>query len=167
MTHKKELGLQPKKTVGELAIEQQAKPYHEVPVQEFSDAVLKENEDYMKNIWQAVDRGYKEWNADIFFITVLSLRERLLSNVFRNKFLPRQTCPTPTYCQTVFKYEKKPDRLELLWTIPDHDSCTMLLQNAPLIEAADERVVLRNVMDFYDGTLDRRCMQLNGEEIVI
>ncbi|CAB4127814.1 hypothetical protein UFOVP97_48 [uncultured Caudovirales phage] len=167
MTIKKETLERSNKTVGELALEQQSKPYYEVPVQEFSDAVLIEKEDYMKNIWEAVDRGYKEWNADIFFVSVLSLRERLLSNVFRNKFLPRQTCPTPTYCQTVFKYEKIPDRLELLWTIPDRNSCTMLLQNAPVIEDNDERIVLKNVMDFYDGTLDRRCMQLNGEEIVI
>jgi len=154
-----------KKTVGELALEQQLKPYYEAPVEEFGKEILQENENYMKNLWEAVDRGIKEYNTDYIYVAVLSLRERLIHNVLRNKFIPRQTCPTPTYCQSVFKYEKELDRLQLLWTIPDRESCTMLLDAGILVEG-EERIVLKHVLNFYDGTLDKVCQKENGEVII-
>ncbi len=152
-------------TVGELALEQQQKPYYEVPVEEFGKEILQEKDDYMNNLWEAVDRGLKEYNSDILFVAILSLRERLLTNVMRNKFVPRRSCPTPTYCQSVFKYEKVHDRLGLLWTIPDRESCTALLENALEVKG-EKRIVLQHVLDFYDGTLDRLCQKENGEEII-
>lgn len=154
------------KTVGELAVEQQLKPYYEVPVEEFGKEILQEREDYMNHLWQAVDRGLKDYNQDILYIAVLTFRERLLRNVMRNKFVPRQSCPTPTYCQSVFKYEKDHDRLQLLWTIPDRESCTMLLDAAVEV-VEEERAVLKHVLDFYDGTLDKLCQQENGEVIIV
>jgi len=156
--------VQKRKTVGELALEQQLKPAYEVPLKEFGKEILEGKDTYMSNLWEAVDRGLKEHSTDKIFIAVLSLRERLMHNVLRNKFLPRQSCPTPTYCQTVFKYEKVHDKLEILWTIPDRQSCTNLLENALKVEQ-EERVVLKHVLDFYDGTLDRLCQKENGEII--
>ena len=154
------------KTVGELALEQQQKPYHEVSAEEFGKTVLQDKDDYMTNLWEAVDRGLKEYNPDnTLYVAILTNRERLIHNVMRNKFLPRQTCPTPTYSQSVFKYEKKPDRLQLLWTLPDRESCTMLLDAGIEVEG-EERIVLKHVLDFYDGSLDRLCQEENGEVII-
>lgn len=153
-----------KKTVGELALEQQQKPYYEVPVEDFGKEILQEKDDYMNNLWQAVDNGRKFFGVDVLYVAVLTWRERLIQNVMRNKFRPRITCPTPTYAQSCWKYEKEHDRLQLLWTIPDRDSCTMLLDAGPSVEG-EERIVLKHVLDFYDGTLDKVCQKENNEVI--
>lgn len=98
-----------------------------------------------------------------FFIIVITKNERLMTNVFRNYFFARKTCPTPDYDQSVFVYRRQDDELHYIWTIPSQDASHHLKDNALLV-APEERELLRFVMEFADGTLYKLAKKLNGEE---
>lgn len=119
-------------------------------------------EDYMKNLFEAVDRGYKKYKGD-FFIHVETKREKLLENVLRNYFIIRETCPTPNYDQTVFRYHREKGDIQFFWTIPDRGTCFYFKQNA-LQVVDEEKELLRFVLQFDDGTLLKLCKKLNNEE---
>jgi hypothetical protein len=117
---------------------------------------------YLTELFTAVERGKKQFYGP-FFIVVLQQRFRGLNNVLRNYFIPRSTCPTPDYDQTVYAYYPgKEQEIEYVWTIPDRQSCHDLIENALTIE--DEyRELLKFVMDFKDGTLFKLAQTLNNE----
>ncbi len=119
-------------------------------------------EDYMKNLFESVDRGYKKFEGD-FFIHVETKKEKLLENVLRNYFIIRETCPTPNYDQTLFRYHREKGDIQFFWTIPDRGTCFHFKQNALQI-ADDEKELLRFVLQFDDGTLLKLCKRLNGEQ---
>jgi len=149
---------QDRETVGKIATDLMQSTPEEVPVHEIGKDMLQ---DYMENLWEAVDRGRKDLETD-FFVVVLSKKERVLQNVVRNQFLYRVSCPTPTYCQSVFRYLRKDDELQYVWSLPDKQSCFMLRDNA-LMVASDERETLKFVLDFFDGTLDNLAQTYNNE----
>lgn len=99
-----------------------------------------------------------------FFIAVLLKKEKLLQNVLRNYFVPTLTCPTPTYDQTIYKYDNKKDDVEYLWTIPDKETCLTFLENKDKI-VKEELQLLSYILQFNDGTLYRLAKKLNGESM--
>lgn len=151
---------QDRETVGKIATDLMQSTPEEVPLREIGKDMLH---DYMENIWQCIDRGSKDLASD-FFVVVLQKKERIMQNVVRNQFLYRKSCPTPTYNQSVFRYSRKDDELEYVWSLPDKDSCYMLRANA-LMVAPEERDMLNFVLDFFDGTLDSLAQRYNGEII--
>lgn len=117
--------------------------------------------EYLIQLYEAID-AHKKISKNDCFVVVLTKRERLMDNVFRNYFFSRKTCPTPDYDQTVFKYHAHEDGIEYLWTIPSKDTCIHLKNNALLV-APQERHLLDFILKFADGTLYRMCKRLNGE----
>ena len=97
-----------------------------------------------------------------FYVVVVTKRERLMPNVLRNYFFTTNACPTPTWDQTVYRYTPHDEKIEYLWTVPDKETCRLLKDNA-LIVAQEERQLLSMVLDFTDGTLDRKARLYNGE----
>lgn len=97
-----------------------------------------------------------------FFIECLTKKEKILENTLRNYFIPRKSCPTPHFDQTVYRYDKNKDDVEFLWVVPDKDTCETFHQNKNKIVPA-EQDLLRNVLAYYDGTLFRMMKQFNGE----
>lgn len=118
--------------------------------------------DYESNMEQCVDRCKKDYIGD-FYIVVLTKKERLMYNVIRNYFMGRQTCPTPEYDQSVYKFNRKSDAIEFLWVVPAKDICTHMITNALNIPI-EQRELLEFVLDFTDGTLMRLAKKLNGEK---
>ena len=59
-------------------------------------------------------------------VIVITKRERLMPNVLRNYFFPRQSCPTPEYDQSVFRFNRSTGDLIYLWTVPSKDACYYL-----------------------------------------
>lgn len=118
---------------------------------------------YMSDLLQAVDRGYKKYSGD-FFIHVEKKAERLLPNTFRTYFIDRLTCPTPNYDQDVFRYDRKKGEIEYIWSIPDRETSHHLIENAPLV-VQEERQLLNFVLSFADGTLFKLCKKYNGEKL--
>lgn len=97
-----------------------------------------------------------------FFVVALLKKEKLLQNVLRNYFVATKDCPTPTYDQTLYRYNKKKEQLEFQWVVPDRDTCETLHENKDIVVPA-ERGLLQFILDYYDGTLLRKCKKFNGE----
>jgi hypothetical protein len=117
--------------------------------------------EYDKNILECVDSGRKQYHG-VFYVVVITKRERLMPNVFRNYFFARETCPTPDWDQAVYRYMKSADAIEFLWVIPSKDTCEHLKENALHVTAA-EKQLLNFVLDFSDGTLLNMAKKLNKE----
>ncbi len=146
-----------KQTLGSKVVELSKKtPTRADPIE--LQRVMQEN--YMADLLQAVDRGYKRF-VDDFFIHVETKKEPLLPNTFRNYFIDRKTCPTPNYDQSVFRYDRQKGELEYLWTIPDRQTCFNLAQNANIVE---EKELLECVIKFANGSLFKLCKKLNNEK---
>lgn len=120
------------------------------------------HKDYEKEIFTCIKDHLKVFN-DSFYVMVITKKEPLMQNVMRNYFFARQSCPTPDYDQTVYKYHWKEDALEFMWVIPSKDACLYFLENALLIDE-EEKDLLNFVMQFASGDLFRLAKKLNNEE---
>ncbi len=121
--------------------------------------------DYDKNLFQAINRGCESFEGD-FFVEVITKKEKLLKNVLRNYFVPRGTCPTPTYDQTVYKYNRIEEFPDFLWVLPSQETYKMM-QERFLEISEDEQELLGFVMADTRGDLLRKCKILNGEDIQV
>jgi hypothetical protein len=147
------------KTIGELVAEKnQEYQGQEAGVFEVIDAA---HEDYESSLVECINNGKEIYDGD-FFVTILQKVERLFTDVNRFYFFPRLSCPTPSYDQVVYKFNRKEEMLEFLWVIPDKNVCSNYI-NDPLAVAEDEKDLLNFVYDFIHGVLDRRCKKLNNE----
>ncbi len=115
------------------------------------------------NLLECIERGKKEFPHD-FYIVVDTKKEPKMQNVLRNVFIPRSTCPTPTYDNSVYLYHRSDENLEFLWVLPSKATCSMMKDRALEIPE-DQRELLQFVLDDADGTLLRRCKLLNKEII--
>lgn len=118
--------------------------------------------DYDKNVLECVQRSKKDFPGD-FYVVVLTKRERLMQNVFRNYFYARLSCPTPDWDQAVYQYSRSSDDLMFLWVIPSKVACEEMTMNKHLIPVEEWRL-LEYVLAFNDGTLMRLAKDLNGEK---
>lgn len=150
---------EPKKTVGEHSLElQQKAPESRDPI----ELQREMQKDYEKNFMEALETGKKLYTGN-FYVEVNTKKERLMQNVIRNYFIPRQSCPTPTYDQAVYKYDFENDDIQFLWVLPDKGSCHHLKENALQVHPS-ERELLLFVLSFYDGSLLDEAKRQNNEQ---
>lgn len=116
---------------------------------------------YEANMFEAIERGKKEFPGD-FFIVVETKKEPKMKNVIRNYFIVRQSCPTPQYDNSVYKYHAATEYCEFLWVLPSKQVYNMM-KNRALELPVEERQLLQFVLEDSDGTLLRKCRMLNGE----
>lgn len=126
------------------------------------DQMGEQLKEYEQNVWQAVDDGIKKHDGD-FFVVVITKKERLMHNVIRNYFFTRSSCPTPEWDQTLYKYYRKNDALNYIWTIPDKETCELMIKY-PKEVLPEETQLFKYVCDFYDGVLLKVAMKFNHEE---
>lgn len=148
-----------KKTIGQIATDLSQKQTEKISI---IDQQRSMQEDYMKELLNAVDRGYKKYTND-FFIHVETKIEKILSNVVRNYFIDRNSCPTPNYDQTVYRYNRSKGQIEYLWTIPDRETAHHLLLHSKEV-VQEEKELLNFVVKFANGSLFKLCKQLNNEK---
>lgn len=167
-----------KKTVGAIASELLSKPdTANLNPQEIQRAQEKEYIDNLiwcvKHAKKEIDCSKIEHHAECvnrealkgdFFVVAILKKEKLLENVLRNYFIATKPCPTPTYDQTVYRYDHHKDDLEYIWTIPDRETCLTFQENVSII-APEERGLLKNILDFYSGALYRKAKEFNGEKM--
>ena len=148
-----------KKTIGALAYESLLlEPETRDPI-ELQREMQKE---YIDNLVECVETNRKEIQGD-FYVVVLTKMERLLTNVMRNYFFARRSCPTPDYDQAVYRYNAAADAIEYLWCIPDRDTAHSL--KAQMLEVTtEENMLLQHILDFDDGTLYTLAKRLNKEK---
>ncbi len=99
-----------------------------------------------------------------FFVQVLLKKEKLLENVLRNYFVPTKSCPTPSYDQTLYRYDDGKETIEFVWVVPDRETCLTFKENITII-VPEERGLLKHILDFYDGALFKKMKKFNGEEM--
>jgi hypothetical protein len=121
--------------------------------------------DYETNVFDCVARGKTCYSTD-FYVVVITKRERLMQNVIRHYFFHRSTCPTPDYDQTVYKYNKKDDSIEFMWVIPAKPIVEELNAHKTEVDLSVSQL-LKFVLEFVDGTLDKKARALNGEIIIV
>ena len=118
---------------------------------------------YEEEIWTCVENAQKDSSiAGDFFIVVLLKKERHLTNVVRQYFFYRSSCPTPEWDQTVYKYEKKGGKLSYIWTVPDKETCMRL----PLYKSSlppEQQLLLSMINSFHNGELEKLAERLNNE----
>ena len=160
-TKEKHVSSEPKRierTVGAVSAELlQKTPDTLSPIENMQEQLT----DWDKNIFECLDNARKQYPGD-FFIMVITKKEPLLKNVLRNYFIARQTCPTPGYDQAVYKYDHENQAVNFLWVVPSKDTVATLFFNKDRV-VPEEWGLLQHVLNFMDGTLDKRCMKLNGE----
>lgn len=145
-------------TVGKKAIELVEKSDNKHSVVDQTQESLTEFE---QNVLETAEKGLKQYNSD-FFIVVLTKKEKLFDNIFRNFFLHRKSCPTPEYDQTVYHYIYSADALKYLWTVPDRDTVLMYRDNSKDV-VEEEKQLLGYSLSFLNGDLDRLSRKLNKE----
>ena len=147
-----------RKTVGALSHELLKK---EPPKHTTFDQMREQLGEYEENVHKAIKAGLELYDGD-FYIISLNKKERLMQNVYRTYFFPRNSCPTPDFDQNAYKYTREDDKLELMWSIPDADAVNYMKNNANLV-TPDKYTLLQFVLDFVDGSLLRLAKKLNGE----
>ena len=126
------------------------------------DQQRKMQEDYIKELIIAAERGRKKYTGD-FFIHVETKKEKLLDNVIRNYFIDRKSCPTPNYDQSVYKYNSDLQEIIHVWTVPDRETCFYFLHNSSYI-VQEEKELLDFIGKFARGELFMLCKAYNNEE---
>lgn len=156
---------QDRETVGKIALDLRSS-YQANDLAEVSDIGANSTKSTMEEIWIAVDRGRKDTSiTGSFYVVISQKKERILSNVIRQLFYYRQSCPTPTYLTSVFFYNRTDDELFYLWSLPSKDRCFYMYQNKEFVPP-EEYQLLGFVIDFIEGKLDKMAQKLNKEEIV-
>lgn len=148
-----------KKTVGAISQDLLLKPQDSYGAMELQEGM---QEEYIDELWSTIKNNQAKY-GDTFFVEVLTKRERLMPNVFRNYFVARTSCPTPFYDQTVFCYTKSTDKLEYIWTVPAKDTCLYLAENASQLHPS-EKHLYEFVRQYVTGELLKFCKKLNKEE---
>lgn len=136
----------------------QKEPYSRDPI-ELEREMHKE---YENNIFRCIENNKNKFLGD-FYLVVITKKEPLMPNVLRNYYFTRHSCPTPDYDQTLYRYNKSHESIELLWVIPSRQACN-LLKDHSLEVVPEERELLNFVLDFADGTLMKIAKHLNKEE---
>ncbi len=149
-----------RETIGKISSDLLTKDVGQVNVIDQQREMQKE---YLDNLVKCVEDNKKDFSNN-FFVVVETKTEPLMPNVMRNYFFARWTCPTPTYDQSVFRYNRKDEHLEYLWTLPSKDACYHIRDNAALMDRSEAE--LRNfVLSFFDDSLLRKSKKLNGESV--
>jgi len=149
-------------TVGRLARMAFEKYAGEYDIEDIREEAQK---DYLNKLVDTAYQGTKSYNDD-FFVVVESKIEPLMKNVIRNYIFHRSTCPTPHYGQTVYRYRYTTDELEYLWCVPDKNQAEHIREH--VFEYPESyRGLVEHVIDFYDGTLARKALELNKEDMRI
>jgi len=132
-----------------------------IDVRDQGEAMTSE---YMKELFKTIEDGKKIYSND-FFVVVITKREKLLTNVMRNYFLHRSTCPTPDYDQAVYHYIKSNDETELLWVIPSKQFSIYIVDNALTLDS-EYKELIGFVLDFKNNILFDKAKKFNNEDLL-
>lgn len=156
--------MQEKDTVGKIAYDQILKDLEETKTPTYNEQSKEMLKDYMSKVLECVETNKKTYFGDFYVETITIEVPLMKGKVYRFKYIGKKACPSPTYDQTVFKYHKRDDRLEYLWTIPDKETC-YYFKNHALEIPPDQKKLLEFVLDDSCNELLRKAKKLNGEEM--
>jgi hypothetical protein len=147
-----------RKTVGQLSQELTAKDdYAYSPI----DLGRKMLEGYDSMVHEAVEKGLKELTTG-FYVVILTGKPAFYERTITRYPFVRRSCPTPETDQTVFRFDRKNNTLEELWTIPDKETCAIMMNNASQVDPKEWQL-LGNIYQYHNGNLLKMAKKLNKE----
>lgn len=143
--------------VGQAVYNLLKKPQEGLTVEEIIDQA---QHDFVKKMEEVVNDNVEKYDPP-FYIIVLSKKEHWSELVLRNWFVARQTKPSaawlrqeyPNHLLTLYSYDKRPDKLDVLWSLPTRQDSDTVLKNRHLYDPA----LVKYITDFDKGFLDRAC----------
>ena len=151
---------QDRETVGKIALDLRSE-YKADDIAPVEDIGKNSTKSTMEELWIAVDRGRHELTGS-FYVCIIQRKDKILTNVIRQQFFYRKSCPTPTYLTSVFFYNRDNDELLFYWSLPSKERCFQMYNNKEFVPP-EEYQLLGFVIDFIEGRLDRTAQELNGE----
>lgn len=139
-------------TVGTEAVKLQKKGDDRIEAKEIQREADKE---YFEEINKCVKSPPASGWREPFYVVVLVTKPGYLINVVRRRFLARQTMPTATPDQTVWRYYPKTGDLEFLWSLPDMETIQAVSHNRHRL-SEDDRMLGEMVIDFLEKKLESR-----------
>ena len=98
-------------------------------------------EDYMPKLMRTINEQCQHTKED-FYIEVLQKHERVLEKAFRpHIMICHGSCPKPNPDQTLFRYNQKEGRIELIWVLPPEDAIVYLLENFKSVHADEQQLL--------------------------
>jgi hypothetical protein len=150
-------------TAGQLYMEAQKSERPETD-QDLLDTQKPAGKSYMDELYSEVEKGKVLFSSlPYFFVQVFTRQDKIMVMTLVSTWQTRETCPTPSFNQTVYRYVKVEDVLEIIWVLPSNERCLYYLQN-PIGKDEGERFIIQCVHDLKDGTLEKIARELNKEE---
>jgi hypothetical protein len=117
--------------------------------------------EYRKKLDEQIIEGLKKFDGN-FYIQMMFFRDKSIKfgNVYKVLGRACRGVPTPTYLNDMYKFNKATHKLELLWSIPSVMDCNLMLHNRKYIKP-QEYPLLKEVLNFWDGTYLKRCNEEN------
>ncbi len=117
---------------------------------------------YRRDLVKCVEDHKKIFTEDVW-VDVQKKTEKIgMGKTHRLYFFGKQVCPSPTNDQDVFRYNRKEDRIEYIWSVPDEAHCQKMMYD-PLGVPPEKKELLGYVIDFKEGRLLQRAKEFNGE----
>ena len=121
-------------------------------------------ETFPDQLYKAIDWANKECpdhNRD-FFISTILWNDPFNPKLFKRQWFWSFECPRPYVNFTVFKYHRKSDHIEMIWSIPDRETLNFYYDNR-IHASPEDWVILKDVIAYKDGSLYKKMKELNGE----
>jgi hypothetical protein len=153
-----------RKSYGQHVLEDWKAPTETATMHDVDDARSGWEKEILKNINETVEKTLIDphFNNKDFYILVLFKVERLGQSP-RSWTFARQSCPTPTYNQNVWKYNRVSGTLDFLWSIPNEMMYYYVLRNAFNLPKENHEMV-KFVTLMESGELLQWVLKENGEK---
>ena len=143
--------------VGKAVYDILSKPQPDVEVGEILSEYAKS---YVKELSDTISVNREKYRSP-FHIVVLFKKEFWATNVQRQWFIARQTCPKasdlidqyPNFGHAIYSCCKASDEINLLWTLPGKQEIEIIARNP----SAYDFQLVDWVIAFYNGTLDKEA----------
>lgn len=135
------------KTVGQASYDLLQKPPEKINVidmqREMQKSALREIEEIINT-----HRDY----ADKYYIVYMLIKDRVIPNLIKQKFIARKSRPFPDYDCSLFSYDNRKSEFLFHWAIPDEKSCEYILHPSNDLNQ-EEKELFKYVSKFADGKL--------------
>lgn len=120
--------------------------------------------DYEENFLIKLQSAKNEMPQDRDFYIEAHIRMPQLLGGFgiQFNFVPRLTCPEPTFDQVVYLYTRASDDVKLVWSLPNLVGCVLISENLMNLDP-DQRSLAEYVMAFKNGTLFKNAKRINED----
>lgn len=119
-------------------------------VQEIVDEKAKNHQKMMDKLIAE----HKDYDAEGYYIVVLSKNDYNNVNVIKTKYIVRATKPKADWSQDLYYYDNKNDVLHFIYSLPKLEDTVYFKKNADLFKKEWIEPYMKMIDAMLDGTLD-------------